>query len=53
MLKSILKCTKSLKDIKIREYKCKKCGKEIDRDINASINIMYEGLCCYYKEQYN
>ncbi len=22
---------------------------EIDRDLNASINIMFEGLCGYYK----
>ena len=41
-----------MKDIKIREYKCPKCGVEIERDINASINIMYEGIISYYKEIY-
>ena len=44
---------KSLKDLSIREYKCKKCGNIIDRDINASINILFEGITKYYKEQYN
>ncbi len=43
---------KIMKDIKIREYKCSKCGIEIERDINASINIMYEGIISYYKERY-
>ena len=43
---------KKMKDIKIREYKCSKCGIEIERDINASINIMYEGIISYYKEKY-
>ena len=43
---------KIMKDIKIREYKCPKCGIEIERDINASINIMYEGIISYYKENY-
>ena len=44
--------SKKMKDIKIREYKCPKCGIEIERDINASINIMYEGIISYYKERY-
>ena len=43
---------KIMKDIKIREYKCPKCGIEIERDINASINIMYEGIISCYKEKY-
>ena len=37
------------KDLTKREYKCIKCGQEIDRDINASINIMFEGLKLYMK----
>ena len=41
---------KKYKDIKERVYKCSKCQNEIDRDINASINIMYEGLKLYMKE---
>ena len=32
------------KDLSIRTYICKKCGLEIDRDYNASINILNEGL---------
>ena len=44
---------KELKDLSIREYKCSKCGNTIDRDINASINILFEGVTKYYKEQYN
>lgn len=32
------------KDLGVRIYKCKKCGLEIDRDYNASINILNEGL---------
>ena len=41
---------KKYKDLKEREYKCNKCHHEIDRDMNASINIMYEGLKLYMKE---
>lgn len=44
---------KEMKDLSKREYSCSKCGLEIDRDINASINIMYEGITKYFKEQYN
>ena len=44
---------KDVKDLSIREYKCSKCGNLIDRDINASINILFEGITKYYKEQYN
>ncbi|APH20905.1 RNA-guided endonuclease TnpB family protein [Clostridium botulinum] len=32
------------KDLGIRTYICSKCGLEIDRDYNASINILNEGL---------
>jgi len=32
------------KDLGVRTYKCEKCGLEIDRDYNASINISNEGL---------
>jgi len=41
---------KRYKDINKREYRCLKCHNEIDRDLNASINIMYEGLKLYMKE---
>ena len=32
------------KDLGVRTYTCEKCGLEIDRDYNASINILNEGL---------
>ena len=32
------------KDLGVRTYICKECGLEIDRDYNASINILNEGL---------
>lgn len=38
------------KDLSKREYWCSICKNEIDRDINASINIMYEGMKLYMKE---
>ena len=37
------------KDLTRREYKCTKCNQELDRDLNASINIMFEGLKLYMK----
>ena len=40
-----------MKDLRKREYKCSKCGIELDRDINASINIEYEGIIKYYKRR--
>ena len=36
-----------MKDIRVRELKCSKCGLEIERDYNASLNILNEGLKCY------
>ena len=36
-----------MKDIRVRELKCSKCGLEIERDYNASINILKEGLKSY------
>ena len=36
---------------KAREWICGKCGCENDRDINASINIMFEGLRMHYQRK--
>lgn len=41
---------KTYKDLSKRKYKCENCHNEIDRDLNASLNIMYEGLKLYMKE---
>ena len=37
-----------LKDLSIREYDCPKCVIHNDRDINASLNILFEGLKLHY-----
>ena len=53
--KSSQKCSKcgnidkSMKDLSKRIYHCNKCNLEIDRDINASINIKFEGVRNYFK----
>lgn len=39
-----------VKDLKIRKWKCKNCGSEHDRDINAAENILFEGIKQYMKE---
>lgn len=36
-----------LKDLSIRKWTCSDCGAEHDRDINAAINIMNEGIRQY------
>ena len=41
---------KKYKNLIERLYKCSKCQNEIDRDLNASINIMYEGVKLYMKK---
>jgi len=41
---------KKMKELSIREYKCIKCNNELDRDYNAAINIMSEGLNLYIEE---
>ena len=38
-------------DLSVREWICPSCGLELKRDINASINIMYEGLKIHFKEK--
>ena len=41
--------TSKTNDLNVRNWICDKCGCENDRDINASINIMFEGLKMYYQ----
>ena len=38
------------KKLNIREFECPNCHIKLDRDINASENIMFEGLKLYMKE---
>lgn len=40
-----------MKDLTRREYECSKCGNTIERDLNASINILIEGLNKLNKER--
>ena len=42
---------KKVKDLSIRKWTCPNCNNNHDRDINASINIMYEGLKKYINEE--
>lgn len=41
---------KKIKDLSIRKWECPKCTNQNERDINASINIMFEGIKKYMKE---
>lgn len=42
--------TEITNNLNIRNWKCERCGNENDRDINASINIMFEGLKLHYQK---
>ena len=41
---------KMIKDLSIRKWECPNCTNNNERDINASINIMFEGLKIYMKK---
>ncbi len=41
--------TEVTNNLSIRNWECTNCGNKNDRDINASINIMFEGLRIYYQ----
>ena len=41
---------KELKNLSIRSFVCDKCKNELDRDVNASINILMEGIRKYIKQ---
>ena len=40
---------KKVKDLKLRKWECPNCHTTHDRDYNASVNIMFEGLKIYMK----
>ena len=41
---------KELKNLAIRKWICEECKSELERDVNASINIMFKGIEKYMKE---
>ena len=47
------KIDKKYKDLKERNYICTNCHNELDRDVNASVNIMFEGLKLFMNKNYN
>jgi len=44
---------KEVKDLKVRKWECTKCNNINNRDLNASINIMWEGIKAYIKASAN
>lgn len=41
--------SKITNDLSVRKWICRECGSKLERDRNASINNMYDGLKKYYK----
>ena len=44
---------KKYKNLNERDYVCQCCKNTLDRDLNASINIIFEGLKLYMKKVYS
>ncbi len=44
---------KKYKNLNLRTYECEKCHLKLDRDLNASMNIMFEGLKMYIENNAN
>lgn len=42
-----------VKDLSVRVWECPNCTNMNNRDLNASINIMFEGLKMYMKDEYS
>ena len=40
---------RKVKDLSVRKYECPNCHNKLDRDYNAAINIMFEGVKKYMK----
>ena len=41
--------TEVTNNLSVRNWECTNCGNKNDRDINASINVMFEGLRIHYQ----
>lgn len=41
---------KEVKDLSIRKWECENCTNQNERDINANLNIMFEGIKIHMKE---
>ena len=48
--KNIIGIDLGIKDLSVREYECPKCKSYLDRDFNAAVNIMFEGVKMYMNE---
>ena len=46
----IFRLYKELKNLSIRKYECPMCHTRHDRDFNAGMNIMFEGLKIYIQD---
>lgn len=47
------KIDRKYKNLNEREYICTNCHTKLDRDYNASVNIMFEGLKLFMKKNHN